>query len=81
MNNKTIFPLSLDFEGRHYSGEIIPSEEKQSNGMPAYFKVTMGNEIFTELYCGADGWQERNGNGQLGGVVTAIGSYILDYYE
>jgi hypothetical protein len=38
MDNSKTFPLSLDFDGEHYEGEITPSEEKGRNGMPVYLR-------------------------------------------
>jgi hypothetical protein len=81
MNNKTTFPLSLDYGEKHYSGEVTPSEEKGPNGVPVYFRVTLGNELFTYLCCGDNGWKEWDGEGQAQGLVSAIGNYIFKYYE
>ena len=81
MNNDDAFPLSLDFEGKHYEGTIMPSVEKGPNGMPVYYRVTLGDELFAYLCCGDSGWSERDGSGQPGGLISAIGNYIVDYNE
>ena len=81
MNNDEAFPLSLDFEGKHYEGTIMPSVEKGPNGMPVYYRITLGDELFAYLCCGDNGWSERDGSGQPKGLISAIGEYIVDYYE
>ncbi|HWB93317.1 MAG TPA: hypothetical protein VG605_15755 [Puia sp.] len=75
------FRLSLDFEGKHYEGEVTPSEEKGQNGMPVYFRVVLGGEFFAYLCCGDYGWRERDDQTQSKGLINAIGQYIFDYYE
>lgn len=81
MNSDTSFPLSLDFGGKHYAGTITPSVEKGRDGMPVYFRVTIGDELWAYLCCGDNGWRERDGSSQPSGLVSAIGNYILEYYE
>jgi hypothetical protein len=81
MNNEASFPLSLDFEDKHFSGEVTPSDEKGPNGMPVYFRVTLGGALFAYLCCGDSGWKERDGKDQPRELVNEIGKYILDYYE
>jgi hypothetical protein len=81
MNNNDTFPLSLDFEGKHYEGTITPSAEKSPKGTPVYFRVTMGDQLFAYLCCGDNGWKEKDTTGQPKGLVTAIGNYIFEYYE
>jgi hypothetical protein len=75
------FRLSLDFEGKHYEGEVTPSEEKGQNGMPVYFRVVLGGEFFAYLCCGDYGWRERDGEEYPQALVDAIGSYIIRHYE
>ena len=81
MDTAKSFELSLDFEGRHYQGTITPSDEKGANGMPIYFRVMLGDELFAYLCCGDKGWRDRDGENQPKGLVDAIGNYIVDYYE
>lgn len=81
MNTRASFPLSLDFEGQHYSGTITPSEDMGINGMPVYFRVTLGDTFFTYLCCSDHGWKERDNEGRPPGLIQAIGDYIADYYE
>jgi hypothetical protein len=75
------FLLTLDFEGRHYNGTIIPSDEKDQTGMPVYFRVTLENEFYAYLCCGTSGWSERDNSGKPDGLIRAIGNYIFEYYE
>ena len=75
------FPLELDFEGKHYSGKITPSEERATDGTPVFFRVALGDELFAYLCCSDNGWRDRDAAGQPKGLVTAIGNYIFDYYE
>ena len=81
MNNDNVFPLSLDFEGKHYKGTIEPSVEKGPNGQPIYFRVAIDGELFAYLCCGDNGWNDRDNSGKSGGLISAIGEYIFDYYE
>lgn len=81
MNTATSFPLSLDFEGRHYAGTVTPSEEKEANGMPVWFRVMLDDTLFAYLCCGDYGWKDRDGGNSPKGLIDAIGSYIMDYYE
>jgi len=79
--NNRMFPLSLDFEGKHYTGAVTPSEEKGANGMPVYFRVTLAGELFAYLCCGDRGWREQDNSGKPMGLINAIGTYIREYYE
>jgi hypothetical protein len=81
MNNDNNFPLSLDFDGKHYSGTISPSVEKGPDGKPVFFRVTIGDQLFAYLCCGDNGWKEKDNNGQPRGLIQAIGNYILAFYE
>ena len=81
MDNEKSFRLSLDFEGQHYEGSVTPSEEKGAEGMPVFFRVTLGDTFFAYLCCGDYGWKERDGKGKPKGLIDAIGNYILEYYE
>jgi hypothetical protein len=81
MNTDNTFPLSLDFEGKHYHGRIIPSEELGKNGMPVYFRVTLDGEFFAYICCADTGWMEREGHNKPKALVNAIGAYIMDFYE
>jgi hypothetical protein len=75
------FPLSFDYAGNHYTGDITPSSETGKNGMPVYFRVALGGELFAYLCCGDRGWHERDKSGKPEGLVNAIGNYIMEYYE
>jgi hypothetical protein len=81
MNTAASFPLSLDYEGKHYAGTITPSEDVAITGMPVYFRVKLGDDFFAYLCCSDHGWQERDKEGQHSGLIQAIGDYIADYYE
>jgi hypothetical protein len=59
----------------------MPSEEKGASGMPVFFRVELGDGLFAYLCCGDNGWKERDKNGRPKGLVNAIGSFIMDYYE
>ena len=81
MNDKKTFPLSLDFEGRRYNGEIEASEERGKNGAPIFFRITLDGKFFAYLCCGDFGWKERDDLPRPKGLIDAIGQYILDHYE
>lgn len=81
MNTTDSFDLSLDFEGQHYQGSVTPSDEKGSNGMPVYFRVVLGDKFFAYLCCSDHGWKDRDEAGNHRGLISAIGAYIMDYYE
>jgi hypothetical protein len=76
-----IFHCLWILRGEHYEGTITPSVEKGSDGMPVYFRVTLGDEPFANLCCGPKGWSEREGADTPKGLISAIGDYIMDYYE
>lgn len=73
--------LSLDFEGRHYEGTISPSRRKGANGMPVFFRVTLGDALFAYLCCTDNGWRAGNDKQPENSLVNAIGNYIMEYYE
>jgi hypothetical protein len=75
------FKLALDFEGQHYDGMITPASEKGVNGMPVFFRVVIGDELFAYLCCADHGWYVAEEQGQPKDLVNAIGNYIMDYYE
>ena len=81
MDDDNSFPLSLDYEGKHYHGTITPSLEKGKQGNPVFFRVTLGKQLFAYLCCGDNGWKEKDSIGQPDGLINAIGNYILEYYE
>lgn len=81
MNTDLAFNLSLDFEGRHYEGTITPSDETGPNGMPVWFRVVLGDQFFAYLCCSDNGWRDRDEGIKHRGLINAIGSYIMDYYE
>jgi len=81
MDTKKSIPLSLDFEGQHFTGSITPSDERGENNLPIYFRVMLGDTFYAYLCCGDNGWKERGKDGHPAGLVQAIGNYIADYYE
>jgi hypothetical protein len=81
MDTEKAFPLSLDFQGQHYTGTITPSKELGKNKMAIYYRVMLGNTFYAYLYCGDYGWKVRDKEGQPPALVQAIGDYIVDYYE
>lgn len=82
MDTANSFPLSLDFEGKHYSGRITPSEEKSPAGTPVFFRVELGDTFFAYLCCSDIGWHDRdNDSSHPKELITAIGNYVADYYE
>jgi hypothetical protein len=81
MDNSHAFPLSLDFEGKHYRGKIVPSTEKDKNGLPVYFRVLIDNKFFAYLCCDALGWSEKDSDKEPTDLVKAIGTYITEFYK
>jgi hypothetical protein len=81
MNSQARFPLTLDFEGRHYRGSVTPSEETGKNGTPVYFRVMLDGQFFAYLCCADNGWMERNGESRPPALIGAIGDYIRGFYE
>ena len=81
MENEKSFPFSVDFEGQHYKGMVTPSDEISNTGMPVYFRVTIGDQLFAYLCCGDHGWLDRDGSGQPEDLTQAIGNFIGEYYE
>jgi hypothetical protein len=80
MNTKAAFPLSLDFEGRHYAGTVTPSGDTDKNGTPVYYRVTLGDKFFAYLCCADNGWMERDGIIQPPALINAVGDYIRSHY-
>jgi len=81
MNKDARFPLTFDFEGRHYKGTVTPSEEKGKNDTPVYFRVTLDNRFFAYVCCADNGWMERDGKSKPPELVGVIGDYIRRFYE
>jgi hypothetical protein len=81
MTNDQSFPLSLNFDGKQYDGTITPSGEKGSKGLPIFFRVTLGDQLFAYLCCGDNGWREKDGAAKPNELVSAIGKYIMEHYE
>lgn len=80
LNKSRAFPFSLVYEGQYYEGDITPSAETGKNGMPVYYRVMMGNELFAYLCCGDTGWTAREQKGNSTGLIQAIAGYIRNYY-
>ncbi len=80
MDTSKAFPFSLDYEGKHHSGWITPSEELGNNGVPVYYRVELGNSFFAYLCCTDNGWKEKDEQGRPNGLVNAIGAYIKAFY-
>ena len=81
MDMSNSFPLTLDYEGQHYRGKITPSEEVGENGVPVFYRVTLGNTFFAYLCCSDKGWRERDEPDKPKGLVNAIGDYIKAFYK
>ena len=81
MDSEHSFKLSIDLEGKHYEGMVTPSEDKGNNGVPVFFRVVLGNEFFAYLCCSDHGWKEYESDEKPKGLINAIGTYIMDYYE
>ena len=80
MENKQSFTLSLDFEGQHYEGMVTPSEERGKDGMPVFFRITLGDTFFAYFCCTDNGFMHHEGVSQPKELVQAIEKYILEYY-
>ena len=80
LNKSRAFPLSLSYEGEYYTGDITPSAETGKNGLPVYYRVTIGDELFAYLCCGDTGWTTREQKGNSTGLIQAIAGYIRNYY-
>jgi hypothetical protein len=82
MNNKASFPFSLDFEGGHYEGTIIPSGDTDKNGVPVYFRVMVGITFFAYVCCGEIGWSRKDSE-ETGdeGLIQGIGECIKAHYQ
>lgn len=81
MDTQKGFSLELDYEGLHYSGEVLPSEELDDNGFPIYFRVEIGGKLYAYICCGERGWRNRDEPHGHNGLINAIGNYIFDWYE
>ena len=81
MGTTGAFKLELDFEGKHYSGTILPSEEKDSQEFPVFFRIEIDGELYAYICCGERGWHNRDLKGGHNALINAIGDYIHDWYE
>jgi hypothetical protein len=81
MDNSEAFRLELDYDGRHYSGTVLPSEELDGKGFPVYFRVEIGGRLYAYICCGETGWHNRDTEKGHDGLINAIGEYIHDWYE
>jgi hypothetical protein len=76
IENMGAFRLELDYEDKHYTGMILPSEEKDDKGFPVFFRVEIDGELYAYLCCGTTGWFDRENKGGEDGLINAIGQYI-----
>jgi hypothetical protein len=81
MDFEHVFKLELDYEGKHYSGDILPSEEKDVNGFPVFFRIELEGRLYAYICCGETGWHNRDDRKGHDGLINAIGQYIHDRYE
>jgi hypothetical protein len=81
METTGAFRLELDFENKHYTGAILPSEEKDNKGFPVFFRVEIDGQLFAYLCCGEAGWHNRENSTQKDDLINAIGQYITYWYE
>ena len=81
MQKDQSFPLTLDYEGKHYRGMVIPSEELAKDGKPVYFRITLGGKLFAYLCCGDNVWTEKDSTDAPTGLIKAIGNYITNFYR
>jgi hypothetical protein len=81
MDNTGAFRLELDFDNKHYSGIILPSEEKDKKGFPVYFRVEINGRLYAYICCGETGWHNRDNKTGYDGLIDAIGKYIHEWYE
>jgi hypothetical protein len=61
-------------------GFITPSEDLGKDGMPVYFRVVLGDELFAYLCCEDNGWTDRDETGKTRSLVNAIENYVTEYY-
>ena len=80
LNKRRTFPFSLTYEGEYYEGVITPSAQTAKNGMPVYFRVSIGEKLFAYLCCGDTGWRAHEPKGNSAGLVQAIIAYIREFY-
>jgi hypothetical protein len=81
MDTTKTFPLELDYDGNHYSGTILPSDELDAKGLPVFYRVELDGKLFAYICCGELGWQRRDEPQAQSGLINAIGNYILEWYE
>jgi hypothetical protein len=81
METTGAFKLSLDFDNRHYAGTILPSEEKDPNGFPIFFRIEIDGQLYAYICCGESGWHNRDKKGGHDALLNAIGKYIHNWYE
>lgn len=81
VENTGTFRLEVDFEGRHYTGVVLPSEDKDAKGFPVFFRVEIDGELYAYICCGEAGWNNRDNNKTDDGLISVIGQYIHDWYE
>ena len=80
LNKRRTFPFSLMYEGEFYEGVITPSAQTGKNGMPVYFRVSIGEKLFAYLCCGDTGWRAHEPKGNATGLIQAIIAYIREFY-
>jgi len=81
MDNTKEFKLELDFEGKHYTGSILPSEEKDNKDFPVFFRITIDGRLYAYICCGQNGWHDRDQKTGHNALINTIGEYIHDWYE
>jgi len=81
MDKDNRFPFSLDYEGKQLKGTVTPSEEKNAEGRPVYFRVELNGQFFAYLCCAENGWYDREQGDRPKDLIGAIGELITQYYE
>ena len=73
------FPISFDYDGIHYRGEIKPLQSSLQHRIPTIFQVFLNN-----VYCGlvkrrGEDWETDSPKCAI--MVNVIGNHIYDRYE
>ena len=73
------FPISFNYDGRQYQGQIKPLQTGIQYGKPTAFQV-----FFNNVYCGLvkrKGTDWETDSPKCAFMVNIIGDHIYDWYE
>jgi len=73
------FPISFNYDGKHYSGLIQPLMNGLQNRIPTSFQVFLNNVYYGLIRRKGVDWETDSPKCAI--LVNTIGNHIYDWYE